>query len=156
MGRMVSQKDALKIRNSCRRKRQIVVFTNGCFDIIHPGHIKYLAKAKQLGDILIVGLNSDKSVRQLKGKGRPVMSQKDRATILSHLDMVDYVTIFGTLTPHTLIKKLMPDVLVKGGDYEESEIVGAREVKASGGKVVIIPFIKGRSTSRIISAFKKL
>lgn len=156
MGEIVSQKEALKVRNNYRLKRQVVVFTNGCFDIIHPGHIKYLAKAKQLGDILIVGLNNDKSVKQLKGKGRPVMNQKDRATILSHLDMVDYVTIFGTLTPHTLIKKLMPDVLVKGADYKKDEIVGANEVEATGGKVVIIPFVRGRSTSRIISSFEEL
>jgi rfaE bifunctional protein nucleotidyltransferase chain/domain len=156
MGKIVSQSDVLKIRKACRRKGQIVVFTNGCFDIIHPGHVKYLAKAKQLGDVLIVGINSDKSVRQLKGKGRPVMNQKDRATILSHLDMVDYVTIFGTLTPRALIKKLMPDVLVKGADYKKDEIVGANEVEATGGKVVIIPFVRGRSTSRIISVFKEL
>ena len=130
-----------------------MVFTNGWFDIIHRGHVEYLAKAKKLGDILIIGLNTDKSVAKLKGAGRPVVKLKDRAVVLSHLDMVDYVTSFGTLTPKALISKLLPDILVKGGDYKPDEIVGAKEVKTAGGKVVVIPFLKGRSTSEIIKKF---
>ena len=132
-----------------------MVFTNGCFDIIHRGHVEYLAKAKKLGDILIIGLNTDKSVAKLKGSGRPVVRLKDRAVVMSHLDMVDYVTSFGTLTPKALISKLLPDILVKGGDYKPDEIVGAKEVKAAGGKVVVIPFLKGRSTSEIIFSMRK-
>ena len=150
MGKIISQTEAFKIRKSCRRKKQIVVFTNGCFDILHRGHVEYLARAKKLGDVLIVGLNTDKSVTKLKGRGRPVVKLKDRAYIISHLDMVDYVTSFGALTPKTLIAKLLPDILVKGGDYKPDEIVGAEEVKKAGGKVVTIPLIKGRSTSRLI------
>ncbi len=150
MGKIISQTEALKIRRACRHKKQTVVFTNGCFDILHRGHVEYLARTKKLGDILIVGLNADKSVAKLKGKGRPVVKLKDRAYIISHLDMVDYVTSFGALTPKALIAKLLPDILVKGGDYRPDEIVGAKEVKKAGGKVVTIPLIKGRSTSRLI------
>lgn len=151
MGKIVSQSRAVEIRDRCRRLRRKVVFTNGCFDIIHRGHIEYLAKAKKLGDLLIVGLNGDNSVRKLKGKGRPVIRQQDRAFILSHLDMVDYVVMFDTLTPKRLIKKIAPDILVKGGDYDPRTIVGADEVKAFGGKVITLPYIPGRSTSAIIN-----
>ena len=150
MSKIISQTEAVKIRKSCRRKGQRVVFTNGCFDILHRGHVEFLAKAKKLGDILIVALNTDSSVRKLKGKNRPMVRYQDRAYIISHLDMVDYVVSFGALTPKAIISKLLPDVLVKGGDYSLNEIVGAEDVKASGGKVVTIPLIKGRSTSRLI------
>jgi len=131
-----------------------VVFTNGCFDIIHRGHVEYLAKARKLGDLLIVGLNGDSSVRKLKGKGRPVISQRDRAFILSHLDMVDYVVVFDTLTPKRLIRKMAPDILVKGGDYDPQTIVGAADVRAFGGKVVTLPYIPGRSSSAIIDSVR--
>jgi len=151
MNKIISQIEALKIRRACKRKKQTVVFTNGCFDIIHRGHVEYLAKAKKLGDILIVALNTDKSVRKLKGKGRPLTSLADRAYIMAHLDMVDYVTSFGAETPKAIISILLPDVLVKGGDYKPADIVGAKEVKAAGGKVVVIPFVKGRSSSGIIN-----
>lgn len=131
-----------------------MVFTNGCFDIIHRGHVEYLAKARKLGDLLIVGLNGDSSVRKLKGKGRPVISQRDRAFILSHLDMVDYVVVFDTLTPKRLIRKMAPDILVKGGDYDPQTIVGAADVRAFGGKVVTLPYIPGRSSSAIIDSVR--
>lgn len=156
MGIVVTQSKMANIRRSLRKQRKIVVFTNGCFDIIHRGHIEYLAAAKKLGDILIIGLNSDRSVRKLKGPNRPVVKMPDRAIILSHLDMVDYVVEFGTLTPKTLIAKLLPDILVKGGDYQPDNIVGAKEVRAAGGKVVTIPLVKGRSTTIIISKISKL
>jgi rfaE bifunctional protein nucleotidyltransferase chain/domain len=156
MGQIISQDQLVKVRNACRKQGNTVVFTNGCFDIIHRGHVEYLAKAKKLGDVLIIGLNSDSSVRNLKGDGRPVVGLPDRAIVLSHLDMVDYVTVFGTLTPKALITKLLPDILVKGGDYKTADIVGACEVKAAGGKVITIPFIKGRSSSQIIAAIRKL
>ncbi len=154
MGKTISQSEAVAIRNRYRRLGKKVVFTNGCFDIIHRGHIEYLAKARKLGDLLIVGLNSDNSVRKLKGKGRPVIRQQDRAFILSHLDMVDYVVIFDSLTPLRLIRKLAPDVLVKGGDYKPANIVGADDVRAAGGEVVIIGYIPGRSTSAIIDRLR--
>ena len=150
MNKIISQAEALKIRRACKRKKQTVVFTNGCFDLIHRGHVEYLAKAKKLGDILIVALNTDRSVRELKGKGRPLTRLADRAYIMAHLDIVDYVTSFNAETPKAIIAKLLPDILVKGGDYKPADIVGAKEVKAAGGKVVVIPFVKGRSSSGII------
>lgn len=156
MGKIVSQTELIKIRKALRRMSQTVVFTNGCFDIIHRGHVEYLAKAKKLGDILIVALNTDSSVRKLKGKSRPVTKLADRAFIMSHLDMVDYVTSFGSDTPQAIISKLLPDILVKGGDYKPDDIVGAKEVRASGGRVKVIPFVKGRSSSGIISQILKL
>ncbi|MCP4580110.1 MAG: D-glycero-beta-D-manno-heptose 1-phosphate adenylyltransferase [candidate division Zixibacteria bacterium] len=154
MGKIITQTQAIKIRRACKRKKQTVVFTNGCFDLIHRGHVEYLAKAKKLGDILIVALNTDSSVRKLKGKGRPITNLADRACIMSHLDMVDYVTSFGTETSKAIISKLLPDILVKGGDYKPDEIVGADDVRAAGGKVVVIPFVKGRSSSGIIRRLK--
>ncbi|HMM79471.1 MAG TPA: D-sedoheptulose 7-phosphate isomerase [Pyrinomonadaceae bacterium] len=131
-----------------------VVFTNGCFDIIHPGHIDLLNKAKALGDKLIVGLNSDASVRQMKGVGRPVVSQEARKAVLLGLKAVDEVVIFDELTPDIIIRKLRPDVLVKGGDWPVDQIVGTDFVKANGGDVVSIPLLDGFSTSSLISGLK--
>lgn len=156
MGKIVTQDQMVKIRRSLKRHGKIVVFTNGCFDIIHRGHVEYLAAAKKLGDILIIGLNSDRSVRKLKGPNRPIIRMPDRAIIISHLDMVDYVVEFGTLTPKLLISKLLPDILVKGGDYNPEDIVGAKEVKAAGGKVLTIPLVKGRSTTGLIDIINRL
>lgn len=132
-----------------------IVFTNGCFDVIHFGHVKYLKDAKNNGDVLIVGINSDNSLRRLKGKGRPIINEKDRAEILSAFACVDYVILFNQLTPETLIKIIKPDVLVKGSDYALDEIVGRNFVEQNGGKVKTIPLIKGRSTSDIIKKIKK-
>lgn len=126
-----------------------IVFTNGCFDIIHAGHVEYLSKAKQLGDYLIVGLNTDNSVRILKGQNRPINNESDRAVVLSALKPVDFVVLFNDETPINLIKKLIPDVLVKGGDYSIENIVGADFVAENGGKVIIIPLLDGKSTSNI-------
>jgi D-beta-D-heptose 7-phosphate kinase/D-beta-D-heptose 1-phosphate adenosyltransferase len=150
MKKIVTLKELLKIRSSAKKEKKKVVFTNGCFDILHLGHIKYLKKAKQLGDILIVGLNSDASVKKLKGKQRPILPQKDRAEILSSLWFVDYVIIFSQTTPFELISKLVPDILVKGGDYKIKDIVGRDIVERNGGKVVTIPEVKGKSTRGII------
>ncbi len=155
MGKIVSQSQLLKIRKACKRKGQVVVFTNGCFDLIHRGHVEYLSEAKKLGDILVVALNTDSSVQRLKGPSRPLTKLADRAYIMSHLDMVDYVTFFGADTPKSIISKLLPDILVKGGDYVEATIVGAEEVRAAGGTVEVIPFVKGRSSSGIIRRMKK-
>lgn len=127
-----------------------IVFTNGCFDILHKGHVEYLSKARDLGDILIIGLNTDASVSRLKGSGRPVQDQSSRALVLASLRVVEAVVFFEEDTPYNLIDLVKPDVLVKGGDYTEENIVGADVVKANGGSVVIIPLVEGYSTSGII------
>jgi rfaE bifunctional protein nucleotidyltransferase chain/domain len=133
-----------------KRNGRRVVFTNGCFDLLHPGHIRGLELARELGDALIVGLNSDASVRQLKGPGRPVISEGERAEILASLESVDAVVIFDELTPRELISRLLPDVLVKGGDWPGDQIVGRAEVEAAGGRVVSVPVVPGYSTSAIL------
>src|SRR5687767_9903634 len=129
----------------------MIVFTNGCFDVLHPGHIQLLQKARALGSKLIVGINGDSSVRSIKGPGRPVFSADDRAEILLALNCVDEVRIFDELTPERLIEEIAPDVLVKGGDWKEEEIIGADFVRGRGGKVVTIPFVKGYSTSDVLA-----
>jgi D-beta-D-heptose 7-phosphate kinase/D-beta-D-heptose 1-phosphate adenosyltransferase len=135
---------------SLQKEGKTVVFTNGCFDLLHVGHIRYLQESRRLGDCLVIGLNSDASVRRLKGKQRPLISQEERAHILSALDCVDYLVIFNELTPLNLIRRLKPDVLVKGGDYKKSEVVGADRVEEYGGRVELIPIVKGRSTSDLV------
>jgi D-beta-D-heptose 7-phosphate kinase/D-beta-D-heptose 1-phosphate adenosyltransferase len=139
------------IRNALRRQAKKVVFTNGCFDILHRGHIECLRKAKSFGDVLVVGLNSDSSVRKIKGEKRPILPQGDRAEILASLEMVDYVVIFGQETPQKVIASLVPDVLAKGGDYRKDEIVGRDIVESSGGRVRRIRQVPGRSTKGIIA-----
>ena len=138
-----------------KRNRRRVVFTNGCFDLLHPGHIRGFEQARQLGDALIVGLNSDSSVRQLKGPTRPVISEQERAEILSALEAVDAVVIFNELTPREVIARLLPDVLVKGGDWPGDQIVGREEVEAAGGRVVSIPFVPGYSTTTILQRIRE-
>ena len=145
-----------KLLGSLRRAKRKIVFTNGVFDIMHFGHIDYLRKAKALGDILIVGLNTDRSVKKFKSKERPVQNQKDRAAILLALIVVDYVIMFSEETPAYLINIVKPDILVKGADYKISEIVGADFVKSYGGKVKRIKLAKGRSTTAIIKKIKKM
>jgi D-beta-D-heptose 7-phosphate kinase/D-beta-D-heptose 1-phosphate adenosyltransferase len=137
-------------------KGKKIVFTNGCFDILHRGHVTYLNQARDLGDLLIVGINSDESVKRLKGPERPVNMLEDRAYVLSALKSVDYVIPFEEDTPLNLINLIMPDILVKGGDYTIDRIIGAQEVLANGGKVEIIPFVPGKSTSAIIDTIKML
>ncbi len=131
-----------------------VVFTNGCFDLLHPGHLRSLELARQLGDALLVGLNSDASVRQLKGPGRPVIPERERAEILAALESVDAVVIFDDLTPRDIIVSLLPDVLVKGGDWSGDQIVGREEVETSGGRVVSIPVVAGYSTTAILQKIR--
>lgn len=128
-----------------------VVFTNGCFDILHRGHIEYLSKARDLGDVLIIGLNTDDSVRRLKGEGRPVQDEMSRALALASLRFVEAVILFDEDTPHDLIDFIRPDVLVKGGDYSDATIVGADIVIENGGQVVTIPLVEGYSTSKVLS-----
>lgn len=132
-----------------------VVFTNGCFDLLHLGHASYLEKAKQQGDILVVGLNSDGSVRKIKGRGRPILPERDRAGVIAALESVDYVVIFKEATPLELIKLLKPDVLIKGADWKNKYIVGSDIVAAYGGKVATINYLRGRSTSNIIKRVGK-
>jgi rfaE bifunctional protein nucleotidyltransferase chain/domain len=132
-----------------------LVFTNGCFDILHRGHVEYLHQARALGDALVVAVNSDSSVERLKGPGRPVVSQGDRALVLAGLESVTAVTLFHEDTPQELLVELLPDVLVKGGDYTPSEIVGRTEVEEAGGEVRVIPFIQGRSTTELISRIQE-
>jgi len=135
---------------------QKIVFTNGCFDILHRGHVEYLTEAKACGDKLVTALNSDSSVRSLKGEARPIQSQEDRAVILDALESVDLVVIFDQETPEKIIKTLLPDVLVKGGDYTPDTIIGADIVTENGGEVKVIPFRSGQSTSGIIEKIIKL
>ena len=149
-GQLIPRKDITALAQRLRRGRKKIVFTNGVFDILHRGHISYLTKARSFGDCLIVGLNSDLSVRRLKGKSRPLQPQRDRAAILLALRVVDYVVIFGEETPDKLIKQIKPDVLVKGADYKVSEIVGAEFVKSIGGRVCRVRLSSGRSSSKLI------
>lgn len=132
-----------------------VVFTNGCFDILHTGHTRYLARARALGDILVVAVNSDASVRAIKGDKRPINSQADRAETLAALEVVDFVTIFDEPDPYRVIRELQPDVLVKGGDWPIEKIIGRDVVEARGGKVVNVPFVEGQSTTGIIDKIVK-
>lgn len=155
--------DKILLRDQVREKvkawhsdREKVVFTNGCFDIVHVGHVDYLEKARHLGDRLIVGLNTDDSVRTLKGKDRPINDEISRARVLAALTFVDAVVLFSEDTPYELIKELTPDILVKGSDYLAENIVGADIVISNGGKVETIEFVSGFSTSNIISKIKKL
>lgn len=156
MHNIIPIQDIESFVNNLRQKNASVriVFTNGIFDILHRGHVTYLEEAKSLGDILILGLNSDESARRLKGKDRPFVDQDDRAFVLSRLESVDIVSIFEDDTPINLIKNIKPDVLVKGGDYNLSEIVGRDFVESNGGKVCTIPFIIGKSTTNLINKIK--
>lgn len=147
------------IRNNLKQQNKKVVFTNGVFDILHAGHVDYISKAKEKGDVLIVGVNSDSSVKRIKGELRPIVPQHERAFIISSLKPVDYVVIFDEDTPHEIINKLIPDVLVKGADWSIENIVGREIVEANGGKVETIEFINDQSTTDIIKTvlerFKK-
>ena len=153
--KLLSQDKLLRVREGLRAEGKSVVFTNGVFDLLHVGHVRYLAAARALGDALVVAINSDRTVRELKGDGRPVVKEDERAEILAALRQVDYVTIFDDVSPRSLIARLLPDVLVKGGDYGLDEIHGREEVEAAGGRVVSLPFVEGASTSTIIERMKE-
>ncbi|MCX8106530.1 MAG: D-glycero-beta-D-manno-heptose 1-phosphate adenylyltransferase [Ignavibacterium album] len=147
---IVTREEIKKIRAELKEQNKKVVFTNGCFDIIHSGHVDYLVKAKQLGDILIVGLNTDASVKRIKGDKRPILKQDERAFIVSNLKPVDYVTFFDEDTPAEIIADLIPDILVKGADWSIDKIVGREVVESNGGEVKTIEFVNDQSTSKII------
>ncbi len=148
--KIISRTIAAEFRKKWELEDRVVVFTNGCFDILHRGHVEYLQSARECGDLLIVGLNSDLSVQHLKGLGRPIVPQDDRAYLLAALACVDYVVIFEEDTPHQLISALQPDVLVKGGDYQPDNIVGKDIVEARGGRVLTIPLTPNRSTTNVV------
>jgi rfaE bifunctional protein nucleotidyltransferase chain/domain len=152
--KILSRDRAAEVRARLRAEGRRLVFTNGCFDLLHVGHVRYLQEARSLGDALLVALNSDRAVRELKGAGRPVMSEAERAEVLAALEAVSYVTVFDELSPRRLIAELLPDVLAKGGDYALDEIHGREEVEAAGGRVVALPFITGASTSGIIERIR--
>ena len=148
-------KDNIEIINRIKAERKKIVFTNGCFDLLHVGHIRYLAQAKKLGDFLIIGLNSDSSVKELKGEDRPINSFEDRATLLSAIESVDSVIMFEEQTPENLIKDIVPDILVKGGDYNIEDIVGYQTVMQNGGQVKTLSFYDGYSSTNYINKIKK-
>jgi D-beta-D-heptose 7-phosphate kinase/D-beta-D-heptose 1-phosphate adenosyltransferase len=139
-----------------RKKGKKIAFTNGCFDILHVGHVRYLREAKKTADVLVLALNSDSSVRSLKGNERPLVPEKERAEILAALEFIDFVIIFTELTPLELINYLKPDILIKGGDWAEEDVVGREEIKAWGGRVAIIPEVEGKSTTNIVEKIKDL
>jgi rfaE bifunctional protein nucleotidyltransferase chain/domain len=147
----VQPRDQLKLTTAAaKRSGKKVVFTNGCFDLLHAGHLHVLREAKKLGDVLIVGLNSDRSVKEIKGSSRPIMPEGERAELIAALEMIDYVTIFDEPDPLNLIRELKPDVVAKGGDWREDQIVGKEWVEKTGGRVAIIPYLNGHSTTDIV------
>ena len=152
---LIKKTEIASLCKKLKKQNKKIIFTNGVFDILHRGHVEYLTKAKSFGDILIVGLNSDASVRRIKGKNRPINNQIDRAIVLLALKSVDYVVLFGEDTPLVLIKQVFPDVLVKGSDYKVSEIVGADFVQQNGGVVKTVLLTKGRSTTNTLNRLKQ-
>lgn len=150
MSKILDRQNLIARRRQWRRQGRRVVFTNGCFDLIHPGHVRFLHQARALGDVLIVAINSDRSVRQLKGPGRPILNEDERCEVLAALEVVDVVTVFDEPTPRDLIAALLPDILVKGGDWPLDQIVGREEVEAAGGRVYSLPYLRGYSTTEII------
>ena len=153
--KILTPEQMFRERQRLRAAGKRLVFTNGVFDLLHVGHVRYLAQARALGDALLVAINSDRTVRELKGDDRPVFDQAERAEILAALRCVDYVTVFDNISPRSLITELLPDVLVKGGDYQLDQIHGREEVEAAGGKVISLPFVEGASTTQLIERMKK-
>lgn len=154
-GKLKALEELIPIIQELRRQGKVVVFTNGCFDLLHHGHVRYLDQAKSLGDVLVVAVNSDASVRTLKGPGRPVVPQAERVEVLAALASVDYVTIFDELTPERVIRALTPDLLVKGGDWAVDQVVGREIVEGRGGKVQSLPYVEGASTSRLLRKIRE-
>lgn len=150
LSKILAREELLEQIRRHRLQALQIVFTNGCFDVLHVGHVRYLKTARSYGDVLVVGLNSDASVKQIKGSNRPINPQDHRAEVLSSLACIDYVTIFEEPDPSALIKQVQPDVLVKGGDWPKSRIIGASEVQAHGGRVVRVPVVPGISTTRLL------
>lgn len=156
MNKILEREALRKKLESLRKKGKKIAFTNGCFDILHVGHVRYLREAKKTADVLVLALNSDSSVRSIKGEKRPLMTEKERAEVLAALEFIDFVTIFPELTPLELINYLKPDVIIKGGDWPEEKVVGRKEIKKWGGRVVIIPEVEGKSTTNVVAKIRKL
>ena len=156
MGKVISLDQLKSEREELRAQNKTVVFTNGCFDLLHPGHVRYMQMARELGDVLIVALNSDRAVKILKGESRPILKENERAEVMAALACVDFVMIFDDISPRETIAELLPDILVKGGDWGVSEIIGREEVEAAGGKVMSLPFVDGVSTTEIIERILKI
>lgn len=156
MSKILSLHQLKQAREELRAAGQTVVFTNGCFDLLHPGHVRYLQEARNLGDALIVALNSDRAVRELKGATRPILKEDERAEVIAALGCVDYVVIFDDVSPQKTIATLLPDILVKGGDWGVEQIIGAAEVTAAGGQVLSLNFVPGVSTSEIIARIQQI
>ena len=154
MGKIVSQDELIRLTAREKKAGRRVVFTNGCFDLLHPGHVRCLSEARALGDVLVVAVNSDKSVRGNKGPERPLVPEQDRAEVLAALSSVDYVTIFDEPTPRALISRVLPSVLVKGADWGPDQVVGREEVEAAGGKVISIPLAPGYSTTDLVERIR--
>ena len=155
MSNIKSNKEIKEIREQLKKQNRKVVFTNGCFDLIHSGHVDYLVKAKEMGDVLILALNTDQSIKRIKGDKRPILKQDERAFIVSNLKPVDYVTFFNEDTPAEIIGELIPDILVKGADWSIDKIIGREIVEANGGEVKTIKFVNDQSTSKIIKIIKE-
>jgi len=153
--KILSRAALLDERERLRAAGRRLVFTNGVFDLLHVGHVRYLTQARTLGDALVVAINSDRTVRELKGPDRPVFDEAERAEILAALRVVDYVVVFDDISPRSLIAELLPDVLVKGGDYDLDQIHGREEVEAAGGKVISLPFVEGSSTTALIQKINR-
>lgn len=155
MKTICSREEIKSIREKLKQENKKVVFTNGCFDLIHSGHVDYLVKAKEMGDVLILALNTDESIRRIKGDKRPILKQDERAFIVSNLKPVDYVTFFNEDTPANIIDELIPDILVKGADWAIDKIIGRETVESNGGEVKTIRFVNDQSTSNIIKIIKE-
>jgi rfaE bifunctional protein nucleotidyltransferase chain/domain len=153
--KITSRPALVRAARQAQARRRSVVFTNGCFDLLHAGHVTLLERARRHGDLLVVGLNSDRSVRAIKGPNRPLVAQRDRALVVAALACVDYVTIFDEDTPHRLIERLQPDVLIKGADWPSAEIVGREVVKRRGGRIVRVRLLRGYSTSRLVERIRQ-
>src|SRR5258708_25305608 len=156
MGKIISQDELIQVTAREKRGGRRVVFTNGCFDLLHPGHVRCLAEARTLGDLLVVAINSDRSVRGNKGPERPLVAEQDRAEVLAALASVDYVVIFDEPTPRELIARVLPSILVKGADWPLEQVAGREEVEAAGGRVVSIPLAPGYSTTKIVERIRNL
>lgn len=151
MGKVVEINELLDKIKDLKNQNKIIITTNGCFDILHVGHVRYLNQAKALGDILVMCLNTDKSVKKLKGDSRPINNENDRAEVLAGLSSVDYVVLFDEDTPSDLLAKIKPDIHVKGGDYNVENLPEAKIIQQSGGKIIFLPFVEGKSTTGIIN-----
>jgi rfaE bifunctional protein nucleotidyltransferase chain/domain len=156
MTKIISKKKFLSIKKKIKSNNKIIVMTNGCFDIIHPGHIDIFEKSKKLGDLLVVLVNSDRSIRMLKGKKRPILKQHERLKILNAIQVIDYIILFNTQTPEKIYKELMPDILTKGSQYKKDAIAGSAYIQKKGGKIFLIPMLGSYSTTKIIKKIKSL